>query len=64
MINYPALLSAGCALAFCLALFIVWNLEDMGYAAASLRIVFFCCIALVSIIGVVISVLTRGGGIL
>jgi hypothetical protein len=64
MINYPALLSAGCTLAFALALFIVWSLESLGYASASLRVVLFCCIALVSIIGVVISVLTRGGGIL
>jgi hypothetical protein len=64
MINYPALLSALCGLCFSLALFIVWNLESLGYAAASLRVLLFCCIALVSIIGVVISVLTRGGGIL
>jgi hypothetical protein len=64
MINYPALLSALCALAFSLALFIVWNLEDMGYAAASLRVVLFCCVALVSIIVCVVCVLTRGGGLL
>jgi len=64
MINYPALLSAGCALAFSLALFIVYNLEDLGYAAASLRVLLFCCVALVSIIVCVVCVLTRGGGIL
>jgi hypothetical protein len=64
MINYPALLSAGCALAFALALFIVLNLESAGYASASLRVLFFCVIALVSIVGVIVSVLTRGGGIL
>ena len=64
MINYPALLSALCGLCFSLALLIVWNLEHLGYAAASLRVLLFCSVALVSIIVCVVCVLTRGGGIL
>jgi hypothetical protein len=64
IINQPALIAAALMACLCISLAIVDNLEALGLGAASLRVLFFCCVALACLVGVVVCILTNGGGIL
>jgi hypothetical protein len=64
MLNQPALIAAVLMACLCVSLGIVDNLEQLGLGETALRVLFFCCIALVCLVGVVVCILTEGGGIL
>jgi len=64
MINQPALLAALLMACLCASLGILHGLESLGLAGVSLRVILFGLIALACLIGVVLCVLTNGGGIL